>query len=248
MKQVLLSDELMKEAARLAHEKWLNSFPAPEDCEHEFPEGFYESLLREGEKRQKRRTNLRRAAVILIAFLLSGALLLASSPAVRAMLKSWVREVFGQHVVYHFDKDSTLAELPDYELSYIPENFKEISRFPKTIGRALCYGQRKEGKAAIFFYYLISEDRKIRVNYDKGDTPEDVMIHSLSGAYYPNCEVVDIRGNYHRCLELDIPFDFYIVQTNALVWMDEKEEIIFVIVGNLEKDEILHMAEGVVLE
>ena len=38
------------------------------------------------------------------------------------------------------------------------------------------------------------------------------------------------------------------VDPNALVWMDEKEEILFILIGNLEKEEMLRMAEGVVPE
>lgn len=81
MSRIILTDELLKKDAGLSHDRWLRGYDAPEQDEpHEFPPGFYESLLRYADRRRRLKAAFRGAAAAVIALLFAGAILFAASP------------------------------------------------------------------------------------------------------------------------------------------------------------------------
>lgn len=192
------------------------------------------------------------AAAAVIAILVSGAILLAVNPDARAAVKSWVREVFRAHTVYQFTKDAEQTALPDYELSYLPEGFEEIVRMPKLIGKAMIYAPDFGRHVVVFHYYLLSEGRTIRISYDKGDSPEKVEIRGLSGDYFANSRASSMMHKRQYPYPGNILRDYArardIERTNTLIWIDETKDIVFILVSDLEKDVMLRIAEGVVLQ
>ena len=85
----------------------------------------------------------------------------------------------------------------------------------------------KPEDAIQFECHLLTDSMNIQINYDNNLYHEKVRIYNLSGDYYAADETS---------------------QTNTLVWFDETGQVVFILNSNLEKDVILHIAEGVALE
>ena len=213
--------------AELAHEKWLSSLPASEDCVYDFPEGYYEAIIREGKKRQSRQTALRRAAVIFVTILLGGAVLYAVNPDVRAFVHSWFRETYRSTSIYHFTEDSELTELPNYELGYIPDGFEELNRFQKRDKKSLLYVNPDTEDCFAFECYLLHEAMHIQVSYEDNLYYESVQVNGLPADYYAADESSE---------------------TNTLIWFDKTEQIVFIIDSNIDKETMLKIAEGIVIK
>ena len=257
MSRIILTDELLKKAASLSHDRWLRGYDAPEQDEpHEFPPGFYESLLRHANRRRRLKAAFRGAAAAVIALLFAGAILFAASPGVRAAVKNWTMVLGKNRITYYFPACADTAELPDYTISYLPEDFTkanvfpkpEASVFPKRNGRAIVNASSTGYKVVILNYYLLSEDTKLQIYYDKQYAPERVKIRGSSGEYFEDASAAVHPGRESRFnLLYDYQHSNKIQQTNTLYWYDETDQILFVMVSNLEKEEMLHIAEGVIL-
>ncbi len=69
-----------------------------------------------------------KAAVILLVFSLSLGSLMAVSPTVRAAVVRWVTEWYETHVVYRFSGEQIADEMPQYEVTDLPEGYAETER------------------------------------------------------------------------------------------------------------------------
>lgn len=67
-------------------------------------------------------------AVILLVFSLSLGSLMAVSPTVRAAVVRWVTEWYETHVVYRFSGEQIADEMPQYEVTDLPEGYAETER------------------------------------------------------------------------------------------------------------------------
>lgn len=224
MTRFVLSEEMIAQAAELAHEKWLASLPEPEDCEHEFPEGYYDAIVREGKKRQSRQTALRRIAVIFIAILLGSAILYAVNPDARAVVKGWFREIFREVVVYRFEENTDLIRLPQYSLSFLPEGFEMVDDVQSEISRTVVYADENMDNVIVLQYFLFTENGQIELHEGTEAKHESIMINDLRGEFY----YADDESN-----------------TNNLVWFDDTKKVAFVLDSNLDKCVMLKIAEGI---
>ena len=71
---------------------------------------------------------LQKVAMILLVFTLSLGSLMAVSPTVRAAVVRWVTEWYETHVVYRFSGEQITDEMPQYEVTDLPEGYAEIER------------------------------------------------------------------------------------------------------------------------
>ena len=71
---------------------------------------------------------LQKVAMILLVFTLSLGSLMAVSPTVRAAVVRWVTEWYETHVVYRFSGEQIADEMPQYEVTDLPEGYAETER------------------------------------------------------------------------------------------------------------------------
>ena len=69
-----------------------------------------------------------KAAVILLVFSLSLGSLMAVSPTVRAAVVRWVTEWYETHIVYRYSGEQIIGEMPQYEITDLPEGYIEDER------------------------------------------------------------------------------------------------------------------------
>ena len=236
MRKIQVTDECMTELASRFDKARLDALPEPADCGEGFSPEFRERLIRRAKRRQTLIAFGRRAA------------LMQELRDVRAAVKGWVVSLGRTAVVYRVANGTERSDLPKYTLSYLPKEYEEVCRLPRFSGRTLIYAPPEGDHVVILSYSLRSENREIRIEYSRQETPEKVKIRALSGDYYPNSTAVVIQGSIRNFILRDYSGAKEIEQANTLVWFDESEEIIFVLVSDLEKDVMLHIARDVILE
>lgn len=163
------------------------------------------------------------AAVLLIISLGFG-ILMASSPTARAVFIQWVTEWYETHIAYYYEGGTTSGEIPQYEITELPEGFVESERieFPELV--SITY-ENEAGDAIYFNYSLIVQG-------------------GASGFYIQDSDVFDIEVNHMsgQFFELNDPGSF-----NTITWIDTNQNIQFDISCVYNYVDILHMATSVSL-
>lgn len=169
---------------------------------------------------------VRTAACFLLACVLGFGALLAANPTARADFAQWAREWKDGMMGYYFTGLPSQEELPWYEIGEPLEGYVEGDR-------------SKFGSHARIHYYNRS-GRRISFSYQR--MQQGLMFGVVTDGVEMEIEEVTVNG---------CPGDLYLVtdgtQSSALVWMDEKTELVFTLDAWAGKKELLHMAESVYL-
>ena len=228
MSQIVLTDDLLRVAVIRSHDRWIDRYALSEEHnEYEFPKGFFESLLDYADRQKRLKTIGRSVAAALLTLLAAGTILLAASPAARAVVFSWVKEVFGGHTIYHYQESSPLTEVPHYTLSYIPEGFEEVDGLYNSITRSTFYFNSETNESFLFECRLLLEGNHKELLISESTIYESVTVNGIKADFYQADELSD---------------------TNNLIWFDESKRVVFYIDSALDQSVMLHIAEGVVLE
>ena len=216
------TDEALREPALLITDAMLAAIPV--DSEHEFSPGFQakmQKLLRRA--RQKAHSILRRVAVIFLAFLLSAGTWLAVDTDAQAAFARWTLEVFGDSAVYRFFCAPDDDTIPDYRLTWFPEEYTVLDANKSSDSNVIVYGG--DQSAAMFYYHLLSEDRYMVITSLSGEElkPEPVTINGASGEFY------------------DLSADGL---ANTLAWVDGDANLVFAIEAFTDRDTMIRMAES----
>lgn len=129
MNQIHLTDEALERAAASVRRAMLDSLPPPSRCEHEFSALFQakmRSLLDRYDLRRRMRTAAQRAAVVILALLVSAGVWLGVDAEARAAFSVWVREVCGEHILYRFFGAPAANTLPVYRITWLPEGYEQV--------------------------------------------------------------------------------------------------------------------------
>ena len=167
-----------------------------------------------------------KAAVILLVFSLSLGSLMAVSPTVRAAVVRWVTEWYETHVVYRFSGEQLSGEMPQYEITDLPEGYAEDERVNWPSYVSVVYQNKDTGKTI----YL-------DCTYMQQGSASDYVTDSV--------EVVSVIVNgFSGQLFLT---DDWENKWNTITWIDAERNLQFEIDANVNRDVILHMAESVSL-
>lgn len=220
----MMTDKQLAEACAELNEAMLRSLPAPEECDPRFSQSFQRKMAR-----VTRRANhpisyrvMQRVASFLLVLFLGFMTVLAVSPAARAAFAVWIRETYESFFVYSFTEDSEgPAPNMNYYISELPEGYVEImSSLDNMLG---CYAYVNEDEFMLSFVYTYGEASKIFLNQE-GYTVKPVTVAGHPGEVY-----VDHVSN----------------PSNGIIWVDEEKQIMFIITGQLNEEELLALAESV---
>ncbi|MEG2146650.1 MAG: DUF4367 domain-containing protein [Lachnospiraceae bacterium] len=165
---------------------------------------------------------LQTVAVIMIAISLSFGALMAASPAVRAVVIQWAREWYETHIVYRYSGEAILEKMPQYEISSLPEGYKEIDRFTSSGYVSITY-QNEDGLLLYLDCNFIQQGSAGDVVTDDMDV-SDISVNGYTGQLF-------LSQNS--------------TQSSAITWIDENQNIQFTIDGFADPKGLLHMAESV---
>lgn len=224
----MITDKMMTAAAEDLYQAILNSLPDESECIYQFSERF-ESKMKHLIRRTKhpvRHKILQRAASIALVIFLGFITLLAVSPTVRAAVFGWVKEQYENFATYYYDGD--LQDTPDpmmYELGYLPAGFEEVHRNVSPSETSIYYADSVSGNVMSFTY--THEHGANTYNVKKENTTmEKVYINGHSGDFYLHTDSAE---------------------SNVLVWFDNDTNTLFRITAFMTKDEIMQLAEMVVI-
>ena len=167
-----------------------------------------------------------KAAVILLVFSLSLGSLMAVSPTVRAAVVRWVTEWCETHIVYRYSGEQITGEMPQYEITDLPEGYIEDERVNWPSYVSVVYQNKDTGKT-IYLDCTYMQQGSASDYVTDGVEVVPVTVNGLSGQLF----LTDDWEN----------------KWNTITWIDAERNLQFEIDANVNRDVILHMAESVSL-
>lgn len=167
-----------------------------------------------------------KAAVILLVFSLSLGSLMAVSPTVRAAVVRWVTEWYETHIVYRYSGEQITGEMPQYEITDLPEGYIEDGRVNWPSYVSVVY-QNKDTNKTIYLDCTYMQQGSASDYVTDGVEVVPVTVNGFSGQLF----LTDDWEN----------------KWNTITWIDAERNLQFEIDANVNRDVILHMAESVSL-
>lgn len=226
---IRFGEQELQAAAKRVAESMLEGLPDAEACDHDFSEGFrrkMEALLRRQRRRSVQHTVWRYAAALLLTVTLTFGAVMAVSPQARAAVVQWVRTVYENSIVYRFFNPAPQGALPRYELTWLPEGFTETDAYVSQHGCGFLYMNENTEQGIAFDYSSMRDGTATTITPEEGCTISHTEINGMLADFYQ-------MANDN--------------ETNVLVLVDEKADIIFTISANIDKDSIFNIAKGMIL-
>ena len=165
-----------------------------------------------------------KAAVILLVFSLSLGSLMAVSPTVRAAVVRWVTEWYETHIVYRYSGEDISGEMPQYEISGLPQDYTEIIRDVYEASVSVVY--ESPSGDMICFDYTHMQQGAANIIAPGDDEIIDVTVNGIQG-------------------QLFLPHNSENAKT--ITWIDADSNLQFVVKAFCSETDILHIAESVSL-
>ena len=169
---------------------------------------------------------LQKVAMILLVFTLSLGSLMAVSPTVRAAVVRWVTEWYETHIVYRYSGEQIIGEMPQYEITDLPEGYIEDERVNWPSYVSVVYQNKDTGKT-IYLDCTYMQQGSASDYVTDGVEVVSVIVNGFSGQLF----LTDDWEN----------------KWNTITWIDAERNLQFEIDANVNRDVILHMAESVSL-
>lgn len=229
----LLRDILLDAAA----EEFASEFSSTEQVETSLKfQKSMQSLLSNPKKWAERRQKpvwkraAKMVATIALIGILSLGMLMLISPKVYAAVVNWVTEWYDTYVMYRFSGEHSESDLPEYQLSYIPEGYHhdaEVLSTPDDYSRAT---------SMRFMAY--SGDHWLFFQYGPMDSGSAMSIE-LENMFVSE---ISINGNPGQLYSSTTD-----TQSSCITWINTKNNTYFFIDGFLSDDELIRIAQSVTL-
>ena len=216
----MMDKNILRQAAAEADAALMEGLPAPEDCSADFLPEFEQKLARRLVAEKPSYGAVKRAACILLAFVLVGGSLLAASPTVRAAALGWLRESYGTVSMYLFQEKAPGGELGKYRLSEVPEGYTLWSESQSANDGHITYVNDDEH----FLRLMYLRQPK---NGSTAFSIDEITLFEIS-----RVSVRGTIGDYYLCKDGS--------RGNAIVW--EENDILFSISGFLQKEQLIELA------
>ena len=230
MNRRMISDEELTAASALVIRSMLQSIPESEEVDYVFS-ADYQSKMAALLRKIKTGRNVvllsKRIAAVFAAMLIGMTAWLSVDSDARAAFFGWVRKTYANSVVYRYTGESKTDELPIYEFGWLPDGYVEVMNSYNDIHKyaILYYAEPDTDKGIILHYSYMNENSSLIVSGIDSENPyETVKVNGFSGEFYYGTETSPAK---------------------SLVWIDTKQNIIFAINSNLDRDVILTVAEQI---
>ena len=167
---------------------------------------------------------IQKIAVFLLVVSVSVGGLMAVSPPVRAAVIRWATEWYETYIAYRFSGEAHIGDMPDYEISELPESFKETDRYKDSASVSVFY-EDGQGGVVCFDYVFI----------------QNGVGQIITGS--ENIVEVTVDGSLGY---LVVPTDNK--DTTTITWIDQDANISFFIDTTLDEETAMKLAESVCLK
>ena len=217
----MITDEMLKQAAKEAGNIIADSLLPQEEYSHVFSEVFennMENVLQKA-KRKKRNRVFRQAACWFAIFVVASSSFLMFNTEARATFLYWLKGQYKGYMEYRYAGDGSAQQIA-YVLTYIPEGYYE-KETSETEGMNITIYQNDMGNQIAFMSSSGTDAISLFVT-DKN--AQEVMVGERKGDYY-EAEAKD--------------------ENSVIVWYSEDRTTIFSISAALSKEELVKAAESV---
>lgn len=217
----MITEDMLRKAAAEVSDAMAQNVADGDIGDHMFSDRFEKKMqkLRCRSQHPVRRQIFRGvAAAILVMVVLFGSIMVAS-PETRAAVVKWLVTQADGMLHYHDTEGTQPPEQRQYEMTYVPDGCRFIMEMDTGSGSTMVY-QTSEGRS-FQFSYLVGGDLYVGT---QGCIYETTQVNGLFAEAY-------LAGSpeYNSCL----------------LWRDESGEIIFLLNGPYDLEELVRMAERV---
>lgn len=177
-----------------------------------------------GRERPLWRQAVRRAAVFLVVCGMTLAGAMAFSPAARTAMVRWFVERSGNDIDYVYAGEGSEEDLPQYEITELPEGFVETER--DVLPGLVDVIYESPSGDVIWLSYVFMRQGALTSFDTKDANAFDVTVNQLPGTFFE----ARTPGNL-----------------NTLRWIDPDLNMHFTVDGCFDLDVLLHMAESISL-
>lgn len=170
------------------------------------------------------KTVAQRVAVVLLIISLGFGTVMVSSPTARAAFVRWITEWYDTYMIYRFAGEGISGEMPQFEITELPEGFVETERIEFPESTTVTY-ENEAGDVIDFSYIYMSQGNASIFETENSDV-HDIEVNHMKGLFG----------------EAKIPGNF-----NTIAWIDTEQNMQFDISGLFSYIDMLHMAESVSL-
>ena len=164
---------------------------------------------------------VQKIAMISLVCILTFSGVMALCPTARATVVRWVMEWCGTTIDYLYSGEQNPEVLPQYEISDLPEGYRETIRDTAPALVVVTY-ENLSGDTIYFDYSFMHQGSQTSFTLNDEDVCS-VMVNQMPGQFFES----NIPGNL-----------------NSLTWIDPDLNIHFTLDGNFGLKELLHMAES----
>lgn len=224
-----ITDAQLMAATAIVRNAMLSTIDDSEVSAFQFSEQFETriSALKKNRKRgQQFRRIARTCAAALMAIVLGLSMFFTFNTEARAAVISWIKEILTDRTTYYFTQEG-ITSLPEYELTWIPENWECMYDESTPNSRSLMYMDPNDSMKGLTLTYSIMQDGSATIiqTNEAEHTITDVTINGCTGELYLS-----------RDPEV----------THCLIWFDEESQITFNMTWLMEDTElILKIAAGI---
>ena len=171
---------------------------------------------------------LQRAAVILLVVSLGFGSVMAISPTVRAAVVQWITEWYEEHITYRYAGEEIAGAMPQYEIMALPEGYVESCRIELPNIVSIEYlRENDETNTGISLTYTYMQDGSASDFLAEGAEVIPIIVNGLSGQLI-------LMSNSE-------------LSNNTVTWIDGENNIQFEVSAFMGREDILHIAESVIL-
>lgn len=173
-------------------------------------------------KKSVARIWLSRVACVFLAVVLMGSAVLTFSVEARAAFFGWVRQQYETFYEYFFEGEPEITEPLQYSPEWMPEGCVFVTSYETAGGEVYIY--TNENDTLIQFSYT-SEPGKEKLYIDGvGSIEKPVTINGDQGTIYLSQDEA---------------------VTNALIWIDNEQKVLFSISADYDEDTLIKIAENI---
>lgn len=217
----MITEDMLKQAAKEAGNIIADSLPLRGESSHDFSKDFENKMeyVLQNAKRKKRNRVFQQAACWFVVCMVAGSSLLMFNTEVRGTFLYWLKGQYQGFMEYRYTGDGSV-EQKQYALTYIPEGYYE-KEATEMEGMNIAIYQNDGGNQIAFVSSSGTDAISLFVS---DDNAQEVMVGSLEADYY-------------KAEEED--------ENSVLVWYSEDRATIFSITAALSKEEMVKIAESV---
>ena len=219
----MVTDKMLQQAAGEVELAMLNTLSAQEVATHQFSRQFERKMqkLTSRVKHPIRYNVLRSAAAIILIILTLFGALMAFSSEVRASMIEWAKETFWGSAQYVASGNAEATQY-DYQLSVIPDGYRELHTIEAEDGRN--------------YLYVNDSGNLLKFSYSYGTMASKLFIQT----------------EFHTKVEGTVngaAADIYITsnenESSVIVWHDPETGTLLYIDAKMDKDSLIALAESV---